>query len=99
MRKDSTAVEDELGDAVGVHSCDVRIESDVHELVDASRQRFGGLDVVFANAGIGGFSPIVDTDVTEWMRVIEINLLGPLLAIKHAAPHMPRVDRSSSPQA
>ncbi len=83
-------VKEELGDAVEVHSCDVRIESDMHELVDASRQRFGGLDVVFANAGIGGFSPIVDVDVTEWMRVIEINLLGPLLAIKHAAPHMPR---------
>jgi NAD(P)-dependent dehydrogenase (short-subunit alcohol dehydrogenase family) len=48
------------------------------------------LDIVFGNAGIGSFSPIVDVDITEWMRVIEINLLGPLLTIKHAAPRMRR---------
>ncbi len=84
------SVHEELGEAVGVFTGDVRIESDVQGLVEASVHRFGRVDVLFANAGIGGFSPIVDVDIGEWMRVIEINLLGPLLAIKHAAPQMGR---------
>jgi 3-oxoacyl-[acyl-carrier protein] reductase len=82
------SVQEELGRAVAIQTCDVRIESDVQALVEASDRRFGKLDIVFANAGIGGFSSIVDVDVTEWMRVIEVNLLGPLLTIKHAAPKM-----------
>jgi 3-oxoacyl-[acyl-carrier protein] reductase len=82
------SVQEELGDAVGVYTADVRIESDVRGLVEACGRRFDSLDILFANAGIGGFSPIVEADVVEWMAVIEINLLGPLLAIKHAAPQM-----------
>lgn len=62
------SVQEELGDAVGVYGCDVRCESDVRGLIEASGQRFARLDIVFANAGIGGFSPIVDVDIAEWMR-------------------------------
>ena len=65
--------------------CDVRVESDVDALVAATVDRFGAVDVAFANAGTGSFAPVVDVDPTEWMRVIEINLLGPLLTVKHAA--------------
>src|SRR5262245_29656065 len=79
----------ELGDAVATQRCDVRVESDVEALVDATIDRFDGLDIAFANAGTGSFSPVVDADATEWMRVIEINLLGPLLTLKHAARTMP----------
>jgi NAD(P)-dependent dehydrogenase (short-subunit alcohol dehydrogenase family) len=85
-----SAVGREFGDAVGVQTCDVRSESDVQGLVEATIARFAALHVVFANAGIGAFSPIVETDVTEWMRVIEVNLIGPLLTVKHAAPRMAR---------
>jgi NAD(P)-dependent dehydrogenase (short-subunit alcohol dehydrogenase family) len=83
------AVESELGDAVVGQPCDVRVESDVEALVATAVERFGPLHVVFANAGIGSFTNVVDTDAGEWMRVIEVNLLGPLLTIKHAARHMP----------
>ena len=58
-------------------------------LVEATEQRFGPPDIVFANAGIGSFAPIVDADLAEWMRVLEVNLVGPLLTIKHAARRMP----------
>ena len=30
----------------------------------------------------------MDSDPTDWMRVVSVNLLGPMLAIKHSAPHM-----------
>ena len=50
---------------------------------------FGGLEVVYANAGIsGGLVPLFDQTVEYWNEVLRVNLIGPFLAIKHAAPHM-----------
>jgi NAD(P)-dependent dehydrogenase (short-subunit alcohol dehydrogenase family) len=82
-------IETELGDAVAALQCDVRSEDDVAALVSAAVDRFGGLDIAFANAGTGAFGPIIDSDVADWMRTIEVNLLGPLLTTKHAARAMP----------
>jgi len=82
------SVQEEFGDAIDVQICDVRIESEVQAMVDAAVVAFGGVDVVFANAGVGSLAPIVDVDIAEWMRVVEVNLLGPLLTIKHAVPRM-----------
>jgi NAD(P)-dependent dehydrogenase (short-subunit alcohol dehydrogenase family) len=81
------AVDDLGGEATG-QRCDVRVESDVEALVAATIDRFGGVHIAFANAGTGSFSTVVDADPAEWMRVIEVNLLGPLLTVKHAARHM-----------
>lgn len=72
---------------VGVR-CDVRQEADVEALCAEAVNRFNGLDIAFANAGVGTGGPIVDADPAEWMRVIEVNLLGPMLTIKHAARRM-----------
>ena len=82
------AAEADLGAAVTGECCDVRIESDVEALVAAAVDRFGAVHIAFANAGIGSFAPVVDADPAEWMRVIEVNLLGPMLTVKHAARHM-----------
>jgi NAD(P)-dependent dehydrogenase (short-subunit alcohol dehydrogenase family) len=80
----------ELGPDVTAVRCDVRREEDVAALVQAAADRFGGVDIAFANAGIGSFAPIVDTDLDEWKRVVDVNLVGPLLTIKHAARRMGR---------
>jgi NAD(P)-dependent dehydrogenase (short-subunit alcohol dehydrogenase family) len=80
------SAEAELG-VVGVHG-DVRDEAAIEALVAAAVDRFGGLDVAFANAGTGSFSLLADVDVADWMRVVEVNLLGPVLTIKHAARRM-----------
>jgi NAD(P)-dependent dehydrogenase (short-subunit alcohol dehydrogenase family) len=82
------AAQAQLGDAVAAQRADVRVESEVEALVGATVDRFGRLDIAFANAGVGSFAQVVDVEVTEWMRVIEINLLGPLLTTKHAARGM-----------
>jgi NAD(P)-dependent dehydrogenase (short-subunit alcohol dehydrogenase family) len=71
-------------------ACDVTREAEVEALLEATEDRFGGPDIAFANAGIGSFGRIVDTDLTEWRRVVDVNLIGPLLTIKHAARRMPR---------
>jgi NAD(P)-dependent dehydrogenase (short-subunit alcohol dehydrogenase family) len=78
----------ELGDAAAGTPGDVSVEDDVEGLVAAAVDRFGEVHLAFANAGIGSMAPITDADAAEWMRVVEVNLLGPLLTIKHAARRM-----------
>jgi NAD(P)-dependent dehydrogenase (short-subunit alcohol dehydrogenase family) len=78
------------GDDVVTVRCDVSAEADVEGLVETAVERFGTLDVAFANAGIGSAQRLVDADLAEWSRVLEVNLTGPFLAIKHAARRMGR---------
>ena len=67
---------------------DAGTEADVRAAVAEALARFGRLDVFFANAGItggvrGGF---FDATPEVWAEVLRVNLIGPFLAIKHAAP-------------
>ncbi|MBN8807161.1 MAG: SDR family oxidoreductase [Sphingomonas sp.] len=74
------------GQAVAIE-IDAGLEDDVVRTVDLAVERFGGLDIMFANAGIsGGVANIFDTDVELISEVLRVNLIGPYLAIKHAAP-------------
>ncbi|CAN6172073.1 unnamed protein product [Urochloa humidicola] len=78
----------ELGPAASsyVH-CDVTREADVAGAVDHAVARFGRLDVMFNNAGIGGapcFS-IRESTREDFERVLAVNLVGPFLGTKHAA--------------
>jgi NAD(P)-dependent dehydrogenase (short-subunit alcohol dehydrogenase family) len=57
-------------------------------LCEETLRTFGGLHIAFANAGIGSFGSVVDAEAGDWMRVQEVNLLGPFLTIKHAARRM-----------
>lgn len=79
----------ELGAAVSSIRCDVASESDVEALCAAAEEQFGALHIAFANAGIGSVGPVVDVDAVEWRRVLEVNLVGPMLTVKHAARRMP----------
>lgn len=68
---------------------DAGSEEDVVRTVALACDTFGGLDVMFANAGIsGGMANIFDTDVALITEVLRVNLIGPFLAIKHAAPRI-----------
>lgn len=68
---------------------DAGLEPDVARLVAFAVERFGGLDIMFANAGIsGGMANIFDTPVELITEVLRVNLIGPYLAIKHAAPEI-----------
>ena len=62
-------------------------EEDVVRAVATACDLYGGLDVMFANAGIsGGMANLFDTDVALITEVLRVNLIGPFLAVKHAAP-------------
>ena len=71
---------------VGVR-CDAGNEDDVQHLIRSAVARFGGLDIFLANAGVsGGVAGIFDQSVEDWQQILQVNLIGPFLAIKHAAP-------------
>lgn len=68
---------------------DAGSEADVIALVEKAVASTGGLDIFYANAGItGGHAPLLEQSVETWQEVLRINLIGPFLAIKHAAPAM-----------
>jgi len=94
----ASAVQDTAADIAkaGGHALAVKMdagrESDVVDLVKLACDRFGGLDIFYANAGIvGGLEGIFDTSAETWAEVLRVNLIGPALAIKHAGPAI--VDR------
>jgi NAD(P)-dependent dehydrogenase (short-subunit alcohol dehydrogenase family) len=69
--------------------CDAGDEEQVATLIDRVASDRGGLDVVFANAGIsGGLAGIFEQTSADWQQILRVNLIGPFLAIKHAAPHI-----------
>jgi NAD(P)-dependent dehydrogenase (short-subunit alcohol dehydrogenase family) len=68
---------------------DAGLEDDVIRTIALACDSFGGLDIMFANAGIsGGMANLFDTDVALITEVLRVNLIGPFLAIKHAAPRI-----------
>jgi len=75
---------------------DAGAEADVERMVARAVDLYGGIDVLFANAGIsGGMANILDTSAELVAEVLRVNLIGPLLAIKHAAPHIVERARTS----
>ncbi|HET8534187.1 MAG TPA: SDR family NAD(P)-dependent oxidoreductase [Sphingomicrobium sp.] len=64
-------------------------EAEVKALVDKTVADFGGVDIVFANAGIsGGMAGIFEQSSADWQQILQVNLIGPFLLIKYAAPHI-----------
>jgi len=64
-------------------------EADVSRVFDAAVEKWGQLDIVFANAGIpGGWIPLRDQTPERWAEILRVNLIGPFLAVKHASRHM-----------
>jgi NAD(P)-dependent dehydrogenase (short-subunit alcohol dehydrogenase family) len=65
---------------------DAGSEKEVQAYVARAIAEFGGLDVVYANAGIsGGMVPLFEQTVEHWQEILRVNLIGPFLAIKYAA--------------
>ena len=79
----------EAGDIATAVTADAGSEDDVADFINNCVKTYGGLDVIYANAGVsGGRVPLAQQTVEMWRNVLRINLIGPFLAIKHAAPIM-----------
>jgi NADP-dependent 3-hydroxy acid dehydrogenase YdfG len=69
--------------------CDVRDYAQVEALVQRTVERFGGLDIVFANAGIGIINrPFLDHSVKDLDTVIDTNVKGMLYTIRATLPYL-----------
>jgi len=61
-------------------------EAFVKSYVERAQAEFGGLDVVWANAGIsGGWTPLDEQTADYWAEILRVNLIGAFLAVKHAS--------------
>jgi len=85
-----------IGGTALAHPADTGDEAEAIRYVELALSTFGGLDIVFANAGIsGGMTPLLEQPVELWQEVLRVNLIGAFLAIKHAAPVMVARGRGS----
>jgi NAD(P)-dependent dehydrogenase (short-subunit alcohol dehydrogenase family) len=88
-REGATVIAADVAASEGVVAADAGREEDVKGLIDVAVREHGGIDIFFANAGIsGGLASIFEQEVADWEEVLRVNLIGPWLAIKHAAPAM-----------
>jgi NAD(P)-dependent dehydrogenase (short-subunit alcohol dehydrogenase family) len=78
------------GSQIAVCAADLSVAEDVRRMVETAVSFGGKLDVVVNNAAMGVPGSVVDMDPALWQKVLDTNLTGPFLVLKHAIPHMIR---------
>ncbi len=78
------------GGRAGFVTGDVALRQTARAYVEATVDRFGGLDVLVNDAGVESFAELVDTDDEAWERMFGVNAKGPYMVIQAAARHLRR---------
>lgn len=80
---------DDLGlDGVVARPCDVRNAADLEAIVGETVDRFGRLDILVANAGVGAYGPFLELSPEHLEEMIDVNVKGTLYAVRAALPHL-----------
>lgn len=80
----------QIGQGARGVACDVRDPQALQHAVDGHVQAFGGLEVLFVNAGVGHFANVADLTLEQWHDVIDTNLNGAFYTVKAALPALKR---------
>ena len=80
---------DDLGiDGVVAQPCDVRMPDQIEAIVSATVERFGRLEILVANAGVGAYGPFLDLPPDQLEEMVDVNVKGTLYAVRAALPHL-----------
>jgi NADP-dependent 3-hydroxy acid dehydrogenase YdfG len=80
---------DDLGlDGAVARPCDVRRPDDLEALAAEAAKRFGGIDILVANAGVGAYGPFLDLPADQLEEMIDVNVKGTLYAVRAVLPHL-----------
>jgi 3-oxoacyl-[acyl-carrier protein] reductase len=80
---------DDLGlDGAVARPCDVRRPDDLEALAAEAVKRFGGIDILVANAGVGAYGPFLDLPADQLEEMIDVNVKGTLYAVRAVLPHL-----------
>jgi NAD(P)-dependent dehydrogenase (short-subunit alcohol dehydrogenase family) len=82
------ALAEELGPNAAWWEADVTDAAALGAAVDAAAERFGGIDVAMANAGIYRHGTVASIEVADFERTLEVNLLGVWRTARAALPHL-----------
>ena len=84
----AASIKNDGGQAMAV-TADISLPNELQPAIQQVIDRWGQLDILFANAGINGvWAPIDELTPEEWQKTININLNGTFYTIKYAAPHL-----------
>jgi 3-oxoacyl-[acyl-carrier protein] reductase len=83
------------GDDLGIEQavarpCDVRDPAALEALVGETVDRFGGLDIVVANAGVGSYGPFLEMPADQMEEILDVNVKGTFYTLRAALPHLLR---------
>ena len=80
---------DDLGlDDVVARPCDVRNPADLEAIAGETVDRFGRLDILVVNAGVGAYGPFLELSPEHLEEMIDVNVKGTLYAVRAALPHL-----------
>ena len=80
-----------LSDAVGLKA-DVRDRGALERAAKATADRFGGIDILVVNAGVGAYGPFLDLDLEHLEEMIDVNVKGAIYAARAALPYLLKSD-------
>jgi 3-oxoacyl-[acyl-carrier protein] reductase len=75
-------------DGAFARACDVRDPRALDSMVEATVTRFGHLDILVVNAGVGAYGPFLELPTADIEEMVEVNVKGAIYAIRAALPHL-----------
>ncbi|MBD2494496.1 SDR family oxidoreductase [Nostoc sp. FACHB-280] len=88
IEKAAAEIEAETGTEVLALRADVTQPADIERVINATVEKFGGLDILVTNAGGPPPGTFDDTDITAWENAINLNLLSAVQLVKSALPYL-----------